>query len=230
MLGAVVAMALCACSSPAVAAPALSQSALLARLTDPVAALAPLDPGVRVVQASSHDLRGGNADGGTYDGAASATGQPRTYVRHEDGGYVLLDIRRPGCLVREWMTAIGGSGSGDLAPYGRLQLFFDGEKTPRLDEPVTDFFAGRDPRFPQPLVGDHASSSGGNYSYVPFCFARSLKLRVTSIPGDGFGWWQSTLLLAGAGTPVETFSGADASAAAKARAPLAPRGPPAPPA
>src|SRR5437763_7461250 len=127
-------MALLALPSPAGAAPALSQSALLARLTDPVAALAPLDPGVRVVQASSHDLRGGNADGGTYDGAASATKQPRTYVRREDGGYVLLDIHRPGCLVREWMTAIGGSASGDLAPFGRLQLFFDGEDTPRLDE------------------------------------------------------------------------------------------------
>jgi hypothetical protein len=215
-LGAGVAVALSACASPAVAAPALSQSALLARLTDPVAALAPLDPGVRVVQPSSHDLRGGNADGGTYDGVASATNQPQTYVRREDGGYVLLDIRRPGCLVREWMTAIGGSGSGDLAPFGRLQLFFDGEDHPRLDEPATDFFAGRDPRFPQPLVGDHASSSGGNYSYVPFCFARSLKLRVTSVPSDGFGWWQSTLLLAPAGTPVQTFSGADASAAAAA--------------
>src|SRR6185503_5291948 len=74
-------------------------------------------------------------------------------------------------------------------------------------------------------VGDFASSSGGNYSYVPFCFARSLKVRVTSTPGDARGWWQHTLLLAPGGTPVETFAGADArgAAAALGRAPAPPR-------
>src|SRR4051794_21108979 len=217
---------LCVLAAPARAAVPLSEQALLARLTSPIAAVEPLPAGVRVVQPSSHDLMGGNVDGGSYGGPLTTGGLPPTYVRREDGGYVLLDVHRPGCLVREWMTA-NLSNQGDVSGYGHLQLFFDGEDKPRVDVPSTDFYAGRDARFPRPLVGDQAASSGGNYSCVPFCFARSLKLRVTGAPSDAGGWWQSTLLLAPAGTPVETFAGGDARATAGDRAPAGP--PPAPP-
>src|SRR4051812_35245831 len=102
-----------------------SQAGLLERLTDPVAALKPLPPGTRVVQASSHDLGGGNVDGGSYGGAVTTVGVPPNFVRREDGGYVLAELRRPGCLVRAWMTALANN--GDLSAFGRLQLFFDGE-------------------------------------------------------------------------------------------------------
>ena len=217
VIGTVALLCAYACTAPARAAVPLSEQALLARLTSPVAAVAPLPAGVHVVQPSSHDLMGGNVDGGSYGGPITTGGIPPTYVRREDGGYVLLDVQRPGCLVREWMTA-NVANQGDLAGYGRLQLFIDGEDRPRVDVPAPDFFAGRDARFPRPLVGDQAASSGGNYSYVPVCFARSLKLRVTGSPSDAGGWWQSTLLLAPAGTPVESFRGADARAAAGALA------------
>src|SRR5258707_7119251 len=102
-----------------------------------MAMLARLPAGARVVRAGSHDLTGGNTDGGSYGGAVTAIGLPPSYVRQEIGGYVLLDVRRPGCLVRQWMTANGAS-QGDVGGFGRLQLFFDGESSPRFDEPASD--------------------------------------------------------------------------------------------
>lgn len=194
--------------------PVLSGGGLLARLIDPVAALTPLPDGVRVVQRSSHDRQGGNVDGGSWE-PAMASQQPPTYVRRDPGGWVLLDERRPGCLTRMWFTASGG----DAAAWGRIQMFFNGETGPRVDVPAADLFSGKIEAFPRPLVGDRTESSGGNYSYIPFCFAESLELRVTQVPPLGFfGWYQLTALVAPVGTPVETFAPAsfDAGWAAEA--------------
>src|SRR6201999_895134 len=147
----------------AVAKPAeLSGELLVQRMVDPVAALKPLPPGVRVVMPSSHDRNGGNQDGGHRS------------VRQEDGGYVLMEFHQPGCLVRTYMSG-GPVPPGDTRDFGRLQLFVDGAATPALDENVNDLFGNRDPRYPRPFVGDYLTSSGGNFAVVPFCFAKSLK-------------------------------------------------------
>ncbi len=165
---------------------------------------------------SSHDPLNGNFDGGSYGRGAlprvlSIVAHPLTYLRREAGGYVLLDQDGPGCLTRLWMTAADGGfferslTLGDATGFGRLQLFFDGRGSPSVDRPAAQFFAGLDRRFPKPLVNDWRSSGGGNYSYVPFCFARHLKIRVTSVPNDDRGYYQLTLLSAPAGTPTVTF-------------------------
>jgi hypothetical protein len=194
------------------AAQVLSETNLLARLTDPAVALSPLPSGVRVTEVSSHDLLNGNLDGGSYGptGASPGPSQPLTYVRREDGAYVLLDQPGPGCLVRLWMTGL----YGDLTGFGRLQVFFDGRSRPSIDESATRVFGGQDRRFPRPLVDDWRSSSGGNYSYVPLCFARQLKVRVSNPPWDGLGYYQLTLLSAPLGTPVKTFADGRAGPAA----------------
>jgi hypothetical protein len=197
----------------------LSGDELLDRIVDPVAAARPLPAGVRVVQHSSRDRRGGNVDGGSYGGAVSAvSGQPRTFVRREDGAFVVLDQQRPGCLTRIWLTGSDDKGQqGSPARFGRLQLFVDGEQRPSVDLPAVDFFAGRDARFPQPLVGDHEVSSGGNYSNVPFCFARSLKVRFTGDLPDSMSYYQLTVLEAPPGAPVRPYAATLATRAAAER-------------
>ena len=183
----------------------LSADLLLNRLVDPAAMLTPLPADVRMVMPSSHDRLGGTIDGGSYGGPVTTQGGvPPTFVRREDGGYVLMEFRQPGCLTRLFMGE-ANLPRGDPASFGHLQLFFDGEATPRFDEPAPDLFTGRDPRYPQPLVLDSPNSSGGNVSYVPFCFAHSLKVRTTGAPSDVSGWWQANVLLAPAGTPVRTY-------------------------
>jgi hypothetical protein len=115
----------------------------------------------------------------------------------------------------------------NIGNIGRIQLFFDGEAEPRVDVPAAEFFAGSSPGFPQPLVGDANSSSGGHFSYVPFCFARSLKMRVTAIPDDENLWYQLTELVLPHGTPVRTYEAGDLAAGEGAAALIAAGAPPA---
>jgi len=199
------------------ATPALSEQALLTRLTEPAAQLNSLPPGLSVTQLSSHDLTGGNIDGGSYDETAGETVLPPTFVGMEDGTYVLADEPGPGCLVRIWMTGDTNDTQGDPGSFGNLQLFFDGSSTPAVNEPVDEFFAGKDPRFPAPLVNDYLTSSGGNYSYIPFCFAHRLVIRVTGALTTDQNYFQLTFLHAPVGTPVQTYDG-DGEAAAQAAA------------
>ena len=202
-------------------APVLSSDILVKRMVDPAAALKPLPPGVRVVMPSSHDRNGGNQDGGESNGPLAASGTlPPPYVRKEDGGYVLMEFHQPGCLVRTYMSG-GPAPPGDTRDFGRLQLFVDGEAKPRFDENVNDLFGNRDARYPRPLVGDYLTSSGGNFAMVPFCFARSLKVRTTSLPFDALSYWQANVLLAPRGTRVTPYDPAvdlrDAAAKLAAR-------------
>jgi hypothetical protein len=173
--------------------------------------------GLAHYQLSSQDLTGGNNDGGSYDDPLGSL-LPHTYVRIEHGDYVLADEPGPGCLVRMWMTAGTFQTQGDPSSFGNLQLCFDGSSTPAVNEPVADFFAGKDPRFPIPLVNNYLNSSGGNHSYVPFCFARRLKVRVTGALATPQNYFQLRFLRARPGTAVRTFdSGGIGAAQAAAR-------------
>lgn len=145
----------------------LSARSLLTRLVDPVAALQPLPPGLRVVQHSSHDRRGANGDTSSFDPLVAPVALPE-YIRQEAGGFVL----------------------------------FDGETRPRLDVAATALFTGHTAGFPAPLVGDAARSTGGSYSYVPLCFATSLKIRATG-GAPGTGWYQLEALVGPHGAAVD---------------------------
>jgi hypothetical protein len=200
---------------------ALSGNDLLKRLTNPAAS--PLPEGARVVQRSSHDGEGGNRDWGVW---STSAGRPLTFVRREKGGVVLLDERRPGCLARMWFTD-NPVAVADISTIGRIQLFFDGERRPRVDVPAAEFFAGAVREFPRPLVGNANSSSGGHYSYIPFCFARSLKLRIAAIPDDQFLWYQLTELVLPHGSAVRRYEPGRLRTGEAARALKAVGGPPA---
>ncbi len=189
---------------------ALSEAGLLRRLTSPAGQLTPLPTGTRIVQVSSHDLSGGNVDGGSYEPALAPL-LPPTYVRRVGTAFELADQRGPGCLVRIWMTASSGD-SGSTASFGNLQLFVDGHRRPVVDEPAASFFGGHDPRFPRPLVNDYVHSSGGNYSYIPFCFTSRLRVLVTGNLTVPLNYFQLTFLEARPGTPVEPFHDGHATA------------------
>jgi hypothetical protein len=208
-------------SAAVAAAPTFSEQGLLSRLTSPVAQLRPLPTGATVSQLSSHDLTGGNNDGGSYHDALGQASLPPTFVRMQDGAYVLADELGPACLVRLWMTATTNQTLGDPGSFGNLQMFFDGRSTPAVNEPVSDFFAGRDPRFPTPLVNNYRVSSGGNYSRIPFCFAHRLEIRATGALSTSQNYFQLTFLHAPPGTPVQTFDGGDADVAQAAARALA---------
>jgi D-arabinan exo alpha-(1,3)/(1,5)-arabinofuranosidase (non-reducing end) len=225
LCGLLLALASALGSSSALANTSLSEPALLSRLTTPAAQLQPLPAGFTVSQLSSHDLTGGNVDGGSYEDAFGEV-LPHNFIRRESGGYVLADEQGPGCLLRLWMTAGTFATQGDTSSFGNLQLFFDGSTTPSVDEPLSQFFAGKDPRFPRPLVNDHLASSGGNYSYVPFCFAHRLVVRVTGALATDQNYFQMTFLHAPAGTPARTFTGG-AGIARRAAAALTPERAPA---
>ncbi len=136
-----------------------------------VAALAVLSPGaselhrldllprfrdsVEVGSVSSYDRTGGNDDG--FSGAYS-------FVRKDERGLVLADLRGPGVVYRIWTPT---------PTDDPMEFYFDGETTPRLRLPFRDLFSGAREPFRRPLVG---SALGGNVSYVPIPYERSLEI------------------------------------------------------
>ena len=136
-------------------------------------ALPLLREGVQAHHVSSFDRAGGNDDG--FAGTWSAL--------YERGGeQVILEASGAGCVYTLWFT--GPDGGYSALPWGRLRIYFAGEDKPRVDVEANEFFAGRDPRFPRPLVAGPAVSSGGYVSYVPFEFRDGI--RITTERRAGF--------------------------------------------
>ncbi len=105
---------------------------------------------------SSFDRSGGNADAGNF--------------LYTDGtNKVLLDLQGPGTVYRLWFT-----GFDTAVDY--IQVYFDGETTPRINMLLNDLFSGTNAPFLSPLVGDEAVSSGGYFCYLPLPFNKSIKI------------------------------------------------------
>jgi hypothetical protein len=153
-----------------------------------LASLPELRFGERILQASSRDPTGLNDDGFN----SSVTG-----LRKIGNETVLLEDAGPGCVLRIWMTKIGG--------IGTLRFYFDGETAPRLAISPRDLFAGRVPEFPGTLIGSAASSSGGYVSYVPLPFAKRLRITATG----SVHFYQVTYARYAAGTEVRSFERGD---------------------
>jgi hypothetical protein len=117
----------------------------------------PLLRDTRCVQDSSYDRSGGNGDAGNF-------------LKKEGNKALLTDIKGPGCIYRFW--------SANAA--GHLKIFFDGEKTPRIDCPMQDLFLAKYAPFVSPIVGHR---SGGWYCYFPMPFRKSCRIEVTD-PGS----------------------------------------------
>jgi len=104
---------------------------------------------------SSYDRTGGNDDG--FSGKYS-------YVRKEDGGLVLADLKGPGCIYRIWTPT---------PTDDPMEFYFDGEKTPRIRLKFRELFTGDHAPFLSPIAG---SGAGGFVSYFPLPFQKSCKV------------------------------------------------------
>jgi len=109
----------------------------------------------KVASVSSYDRTGGNNDG--FGGQFS-------FVRKEDDGLVLADLKGPGVIYRIWTP----TPTDDV-----MEFYFDGEAEPRIRVKFRDLFLGKHPAFERPLVGYGA---GGFYSYVPLPYEKSCKV------------------------------------------------------
>jgi len=110
---------------------------------------------VQVASVSSYDRTGGNNDG---------FGGQYSFVRKEEGGLVLADLKGPGVIYRIWTP----TPTDDV-----MEFYFDGEETPRITVKFRNLFLGKHPAFQRPLVGYGA---GGFYSYVPLPYEKSCKV------------------------------------------------------
>ncbi len=111
----------------------------------------------QMLMESSYDRTGGNDDG--FNPAWL-----------KDGVYTIANIEGPGVVRRMWTAR----------PEGRLRIYLDGNTRPVIDMLTEDFFAGRKPPFERPVAGP---MGGGNYSYFPLPFHKSIKIQITPRPG-----------------------------------------------
>ena len=111
-----------------------------------------------VLQSSSHNKTGHNGD------------ENWPLYKDEHGDDVIFDAAGPGCVRSIWGT--------HFAEDAILKFYFDGESEPRYRIREIDFFEGRHPDFPPPLIsyerrGHYAVGMAGN-CFVPIPFATSL--------------------------------------------------------
>jgi hypothetical protein len=110
---------------------------------------------IEVASVSSYDRTGGNNDG---------FGGQYSFVRKEEGGLVLADLKGPGVIYRIWTP----TPTDDI-----MEFYFDGESEPSIKVKFRELFLGEHPVFVRPLVGYGA---GGFYSYVPLPYEKSCKV------------------------------------------------------
>ena len=146
-----------------------------------------LEPSVQVAGASSHALNGSNRDWGRY------------LYRDRHGAYVLMQASGPGAITRLWMTR--AHLEGDEHEIGRVEIFFDGERHPRVDLPATELFSGTVAPFLAPLCGNEEVSSGGDYCEVRMPYRSSVQIAITGEPP----YFNVSYETYPAGTQVDSF-------------------------
>ncbi len=119
----------------------------------------------KLVQISSYDRSGGNADFITIPDGATAK---------------LAEMEGPGVIVNIWVTIA----SRDTYFLRRilLRMYWDGEQYPSVEVPIGDFFGTgfQYKQYVTPFVG---MSSGGYYCYLPMPFQKSARVEVVNQTG-----------------------------------------------
>lgn len=138
-------------------------------------------PAVRVGAVSSYDRTGGNDDG--FSGAHS-------FIRKENGGLVIADLKGPGIITRIWTPT---------PTDDPVDFFFDDEPAPRLTVSFRDLFSGRQPPFEAPLAGFGA---GGFFNYVPIGFQKACRIVVRT---ERLQFYQINYAIYPEDAPVQTF-------------------------
>jgi len=99
---------------------------------------------------------------------------PRIYFTHRQHNWDLKEGDDPESPEgKEW---------GYFHEVGNIRFYFDDEPTPRIDMPVTEFFRGDIWPFMAPLVRHYGTGNGGDVSYIPIPFSRSVVVATTGRP------------------------------------------------
>ena len=144
--------------------------------------LAVLRESIEVASQSSYDRTGGNNDG---------FGGEYSYVRKEDGGLVLVDLKGPGVVYRIWTP----TPTDDV-----MEFYFDGSSEPAIKVKFREMLMGGHPVFVRPLVGYGA---GGFYSYVPLPYEKSCKILIRA---ERIQFYQINYAAYPKETAIKTFS------------------------
>ena len=129
------------------------------------------------------------------------------YLRRDGAEGVLFEEAGPGAITRIWLTTSTGLGaSAPIDPNIRLRIYFDGEATPRLDQPLADLFSGTKAPFTAPLVGNRSTSSGGYFSYLPLVYQRGCRVTVEGAD-EALVWFQFSFHRLRSDRTVATFTG-----------------------
>jgi hypothetical protein len=143
---------------------------------------------VSLLQFSSHNRKGLNSD------------SEWCLYKDEQGDAVVFDAAGPGCVRSIWQTC--------FPKEQKLKFYFDGQSKPRYELPTLDFYSGKNPDFPKPLVsceilGYYAGGDNAVNCFVPIPFAKSLKIAMTGKPSFHHFLYERYPH----GTPVTTFTG-----------------------
>lgn len=136
------------------------------RLLDP---LIRIPPQMTVLEVSSHNKKGvnGDADWPLYKDA--------------NGDDVIFDAAGPGCIKSMWGTSFDQNAI--------LQFYFDGDTVPLIRVNVLDFYKGKHPLFPAPLVSYEKRGMWGDLPYAGNCFVPipfSISLKIGIKGGSAF--------------------------------------------
>ncbi|HEY1686458.1 MAG TPA: DUF2961 domain-containing protein [Tepidisphaeraceae bacterium] len=142
----------------------------------------------QVLETSSHNPTAHNGDSGW------------PLYKDANGDDVIFDAAGPGCIRSIWGTA--------FSEKGTFKFCFDGEKKPRYTIGEIDFFSGKHPDFPPPLVsyderGQFRGLRRAGNCFVPIPFAKSLKIAVA----NKATFYHVIYDLYPYGTPIHTFTG-----------------------
>ncbi|MBU0715148.1 MAG: DUF2961 domain-containing protein [Verrucomicrobia bacterium] len=159
---ALAAICLCGCFPGKKSTERVTFQQLVNRLTD-IQSLARMDLPETSLLCSS-DPTGGNGD---YN---------HPLRQGPAGWWVIADLKGPGYVSRFWFTG----GETDH----RIRLYFDNEKSPRIDATIRQFCGGMEPFLP-PLAADENFC---RYSYVPIPYSKRLIIMVQAGGYKPGGW------------------------------------------
>jgi hypothetical protein len=150
-------------------------------------------------------LRGSRCPDGCRFDRHSEGDERRLY---QDGDeMVIFDEPGAGAIVRIWMT-MGPGVSEPLDPTITIRIYLDGGPEPVVDVPLPRLFDGSTPPFLPPLVENQATSSGGNYSYVPIGYRKGARIALVGAETKRI-WYQVGFHRLADATGLSTFTGSE---------------------
>jgi len=155
--------------------------------------LSELRLGAKSGLASSYDRTGNNDDWSWYE-------WPEGHITTETVCTVKT-IAGPGIIYRFWMPHYMGRN------HYVVQMYFDGEVTPRIDTESNTIFDGLFSYFDEPLI---TTCAGGQVCYEPIPFSESVVIETVNKPAGPFAnchYYQYSYMTYPSGTDVNSYTG-----------------------